>query len=90
MAILRQDAGLIKGIVGELLDQPPDHPFVAQACISMIAPFTMLAIVDRNSLRSAFPSLQMIPENADALADNMLRYALAGISSIGRGSRRNP
>jgi AcrR family transcriptional regulator len=92
-ALRRKDfllrAGLLKAIVGELLGQPPDHPYVAQACISMIAPFTMLAIVDRNSLRSAFPSLRMVPENADALADNMLSYTMAGLSAIRRGLRNN-
>jgi len=82
-------AGLLKAIVGELLGHPPNHPIVAQACISMVAPFTILAIVDRSTLRSAFPSLRLVPENADTLADNMLRYALAGISSMDRGSQRN-
>jgi len=75
---------LIKGIVSELLDVPADHPAVARVCINIMAPFAMLAIVDRSTLQSAFPQLRLVHGETDALAQHLLRYALAGIAAVRR------
>jgi hypothetical protein len=63
---------------------PADHPAVARVCINIMAPFAMLAIIDRSSLQSAFPQLRPVEGEARALAQHMLRYSLAGIAAVRR------
>ena len=82
-------ARLVKGIVSELLDVPANHPAVARVCINIMAPFAMLAIVDRSSLQGAFPQLRLVQDETDALAQHMLRYALAGIAAVRRELLKN-
>lgn len=75
-------AQIVKGIVAGLMDLPEDHPAVARGCISVLAPCIMLLIGDRRTLRQAFPRLGLGPDNAEALVDHMVLYAVAGLSAV--------
>lgn len=73
---------LIRGVLGEFMGLPENHPAVASACISLIAPFLVLLIGDRPTLRRTFPGAGLAPTDADTLIEDMHCYALAGLSSL--------
>ncbi len=75
---------ILKSIVSDLMALPPEHPAVARGCISVMAPCFMLLIFDRETLKRAFPSLAIGPDDATALVRHMVQYALAGLAAVGR------
>jgi len=81
-------ARLLRGIVGELMGLPEDHPAVARGCISVIAPCLMLLVFDRGTLQQVFPQLGFGPESAGALAQHLTHFALAGLDVLGSETRK--
>jgi AcrR family transcriptional regulator len=80
--------GILKAIVAELMGLPEEHPAVARGCISTMAPCFLLMLFDRRTLRSAFPSLGLTPDDAPALARHLVQFALAGLSAVAREVRK--
>jgi len=75
---------VIKGLVGELLELPQDHPGVQRALALVVLPCVMLVIAPREVLRQVLPTLAAPP---DELVRDMTDYALAGLASIARRHR---
>lgn len=73
---------ILKGIVGELMGLPVDHPAVARGCLSIMGPCVTLAVADHALLGQAFPALGLGADGIAALRDHMVRYALAGLATI--------
>lgn len=78
---------ILKGIVGELMDLPIEHPAVARGCLSIMGPCVMLAIADRTLLGQAFPALGLDDGGVATLRDHMVRYALAGLAAIAEAEK---
>ena len=75
-------ARIMKGIIGELMGLPQDHPAVARGCISTLAPCFMLLIAERATLKRVFPNFGLSPDDAGALAEHMIRFTLAGLAAV--------
>lgn len=71
---------ILRPVVAELMGLAEDHPAVARACISIVAPCVLLLIGDRRFLRQAFPSFGF--DNTDAIARYLVSFALGGIAAI--------
>jgi TetR/AcrR family transcriptional regulator, regulator of cefoperazone and chloramphenicol sensitivity len=78
---------ILKGIVGELMGLPEDHPAVARGCLTLVAPCSMLLVADRRMLKRAFPNLYLSRDYSAALARHLVDYAIAGLAAVGRGVR---
>jgi TetR/AcrR family transcriptional regulator, regulator of cefoperazone and chloramphenicol sensitivity len=78
---------ILKGIVGELMGLPPDHPAVARGCISIIAPCVLLLLFDRRTLKLAFPQFSLSSTDAPVIVRHMVQYALAGLAAIAAETR---
>jgi len=78
---------IVRSIVSELMALPEDHPAVARGCVSVIAPCFMLLIADRRTIKSLFPSLTLVPADAEVLVGHLVRYAVAGLTAISSDSR---
>jgi len=78
---------ILRAIVGELMGLPEEHPAVARGCVSVMAPCFMLLLFDRRTLKRAFPTLGVAPEDAPALARHLVQFALAGLSAVARDAR---
>jgi AcrR family transcriptional regulator len=78
---------ILKGIVGELMGLPDDHPAVARGCLTLVAPCSMLLVADRRMLKRAFPNLYLSRDYAAALAHHLTEYAVAGLAAVGREVR---
>jgi AcrR family transcriptional regulator len=81
-------ARIIKSIVGELMALPPEHPAVALGCLSIGAPFLMMLIGDRRTMKRMFPSLTLRGGDTAGLSRYMLQYALAGLAALAREVRK--
>jgi AcrR family transcriptional regulator len=80
---------ILKTLVGELMELPPDHPAVARGCLSVMAPCVLLLIFDREMLKSAFPKLGLGAEDRPAMARHLVQYALAGLAAVAREARKH-
>ncbi len=80
---------ILKTLVGELMELPPDHPAVARGCLSVMAPCVLLLIFDREMLKTAFPSLGLGAEDRPALARHLVQYAMAGLAAVAREARKH-
>lgn len=81
-------ARILRRFIGEVMDLPEDHPAVARGCITLMAPLCMLVLADRRIMKRALPSLGLGPDDAPALAQHLVQYAMAGLEAIGRQARR--
>jgi len=79
---------ILRRFVGEYVDLPEDHPSVARACVSLMAPFCMLVLADRRRMKRALPSLGLGPQDAAELARHLAQFALAGLESLKREARK--
>jgi TetR/AcrR family transcriptional regulator, regulator of cefoperazone and chloramphenicol sensitivity len=82
---------VLRRFVGEFVGLPEDHPTVARACVSVMAPFCMLVLADRRRMKRALPSLGLGPADAPDMSRHMVQFALAGLEAVRReaGSRPN-
>jgi AcrR family transcriptional regulator len=81
-------ARIFKGLIGELMGLPQDHPAVARGCVSVMAPICILIIGDRRMIKRAFHNFGLEPEDAPALARHMVDYALAGLEATAREAKK--
>jgi AcrR family transcriptional regulator len=79
---------LMKALVAEIVQLPPEHPAVARGALTIIAPFAMLSFADRSILDRAFPSLALNEGGAAGLADHLYRYAMAGLAEVRKQAGR--
>jgi TetR/AcrR family transcriptional regulator, regulator of cefoperazone and chloramphenicol sensitivity len=78
---------IITSIVAELMELPADHPAVARGCLMLMAPFMMLMIGDRLSLKQMLPGLDFSPAGATALSRHLLAFTLGGLAAVARDVR---
>jgi TetR/AcrR family transcriptional regulator, regulator of cefoperazone and chloramphenicol sensitivity len=81
---------ILKRFVGEYVGLPDDHPAVARACVSLMAPFCMLVLADRRRMKRALPSLGLGPEDAPGFARHLVQFALAGLEALKRRDTTKP
>ena len=79
---------ILRRFVGEFVGLPEDHPAVARACVSIMAPFCMLVLADRRRMKRALPGLGLDPDDAPDLARHMAQFALAGLEALRREARQ--
>jgi AcrR family transcriptional regulator len=77
-------ARIITSIVAELMGLPGEHPAVARGCLMLMAPFVMLMIGDRLSLRQLLPALDVGHGGAAALSRHLLAFMLGGLAAVAR------
>jgi TetR/AcrR family transcriptional regulator, regulator of cefoperazone and chloramphenicol sensitivity len=79
---------VLRRFVSEFVGLPEDHPTVARACVSIMAPFCMLILADRRRMKRALPSLALGPGDAPDLARHLAEFALGGLEAVRRDARR--
>ena len=81
---------ILRRFIAEFVGLPEDHPAVARACVSVMAPFFMLILGDRRRMQRALPSLGLGPADAPAMARHLVQFAIAGLEAIGRDAKTRP
>jgi TetR/AcrR family transcriptional regulator, regulator of cefoperazone and chloramphenicol sensitivity len=82
-------ARIIASIVAELMDLPADHAAVARGCMMLMAPFVMLMIGDRLSLKQFLPGLDFGQSGAAALSRHLLAFMLGGLAAVAQDVRNS-
>jgi TetR/AcrR family transcriptional regulator, regulator of cefoperazone and chloramphenicol sensitivity len=77
-------AMILRSVVAEIMQLPPDHPAVVRSLINVIAPCVLLLIGHRGIARKVLPDLDMDPE---VLKQHMLTFALAGLEAVAKPAR---
>lgn len=72
-------ARLMLGLVGEIIGLPVSHPAVQRSVLLVISPCIALLVGPRQVRQTVLPALG---QHSAALAEDMARYALAGLDAI--------
>lgn len=75
-------ARLLRLLVGQLAGLPEDHPSVALACMSIVAPLQLLLIADPQVVRGLHPDLDISAANEEALVQHFFAFAMAGLKAL--------
>jgi AcrR family transcriptional regulator len=78
-------AKVMVGIVSQILGLPPDSPGLQRGLFFVMSPCLALLMAPRAMRQDIFPSLS---GDADALAEDMLRYAEAGLAALAAQYRK--
>jgi AcrR family transcriptional regulator len=84
VAAVRPRAGLLRSLVGEIIDRPESDPDVALACISIVAPLQLLLMADRRIVRGLHPALDLPAMDEETLVEHFYGFAMAGLARITR------
>ena len=75
---------IMRSVIAQIMQLPPDHPAVAQSLITVVAPCVLLLIGHRGIAKKVVPNLDMDPET---LKQHMMTYALAGLEAVAKPAR---
>jgi hypothetical protein len=79
---------ILKSIIGELMDLPEDHPSVDMACLCISAPFLVLLIADRRTLKRVFPALEIGLGATESLSRQIFEQAISCAAALSRDARK--
>jgi len=79
---------ILRRFIGEFVGLPEDHPTVARACVSLMAPFCMLVLADRRRMKRALPNLGLDPKDVPELSRHMVEFAVAGLEAVKREAQQ--
>jgi len=88
--VTAQRLAILREIVSEVMELPPDHPAVAHGSLYVMTSCMLLMIADRSYLRQVFPSVGFGSDDTEDQARYMFQYTLGGLSAIGRDVRKQP
>ncbi|MBB3285099.1 MULTISPECIES: CerR family C-terminal domain-containing protein [unclassified Rhizobium] len=72
---------LLFGVIAQILGVPPDHPLVAQAALSTMAPCFMLLVAEKR-VSEIIPALGRDATTDEELADRLVRFTLGGLAHL--------
>jgi TetR/AcrR family transcriptional regulator, regulator of cefoperazone and chloramphenicol sensitivity len=72
---------LIFGVISQIMGVTPDHPLVAQAALSIMAPCFMLLIAEKR-LTEVLPPLDRANVSNETLANRLANFVLGGIAQL--------
>jgi hypothetical protein len=74
-------AKLMLGLLGRILDLPPEHPAVQRALVFSVLPSLVMLIAPKQVPEKVLPAIAKEPE---ALVDDLARYVFAGLDAIAK------
>jgi AcrR family transcriptional regulator len=74
-------AKLVRGVIAQIMELPPDDPAVSRTVVSVMGPCIFLVLVNKELQRKVAPNLDPDPA---ALVEHMLTFVLAGMRAVAR------
>ncbi|MDN8612336.1 TetR/AcrR family transcriptional regulator [Variovorax ginsengisoli] len=98
---IRPKSRVLLGLIGEVLDLPPEHPAVQRGLMFALLPCLVILVAPKEVPARVLPA---VAKESGGLADDFIRYAMAGLEAMaavhrpqpdpaakpGRGARRAP
>lgn len=78
-------AMVMRGLIGEVMGLPQDHPAVQRAVAFVVLPTIMLLVAPRAGPERLLPALLQDPA---ALQEDLVRYVMAGLAALTEAHRR--
>lgn len=72
---------LLFGVIAQIIGVAPDHPLVAQAALSTMAPCFMLLVAEKR-VSEIIPALARESTTDEELADRLVRFTLGGLAQL--------
>lgn len=83
-AMIRQavlpKARLMRGLIGDIMGLPEDHPSVQRALLFTVLPCIVLMVAPKDLGNRVLPALK----DAEGLADELMRYVFAGLDALAK------
>ena len=76
-------AKLLRGIVGEVMGLPDDHPSVQRSLLLTVLPCLVLTVAPKDLSSKVLPALK----ETQALAGEVVRYVLAGLDAVAKEAK---
>ncbi|MBJ2158261.1 TetR/AcrR family transcriptional regulator [Variovorax sp. IB41] len=71
---------LLRGLIGAIVGLPDDHPSVQRALLFTVLPCIVMMVAPKDLGNKVLPALK----DTKALADDLMRYVLAGLDAIAK------
>lgn len=78
---------VMRGLIGQVLGLPPDHPGVQRAVAFVVLPAIMLLVAPRPGLERLLPA---VLQDGQALHEDLVRYVMAGLDALAEAHRAPP
>jgi AcrR family transcriptional regulator len=85
--LLAERARLLGSIVSGLTGLPRQHPAVARACISIMAPCAVMLLFNRRKLARLMPGVELTAEAAPDITHHLVSFALGGLQALASARR---
>jgi hypothetical protein len=76
-------ARLMRGIVGEIMGLPDDHPSVQRSLLLTVLPCLVMTVAPKDLSSKVLPALK----DTQALAEEVVRYVLAGLDAVAKEAK---
>jgi len=76
-------AKLLRGIIGEIMGLPGDHPSVQRSLLLTVLPCLVMTVAPKDLSSKVLPALK----DTQALADDLMRYVLAGLDAVAKEAK---
>jgi AcrR family transcriptional regulator len=77
-------AKIMRAVLAEIMDLPPDHPAVSRTVLNVMGPVLLMLIASRTLQQKVAPNLDIDPAS---LTEHMVTYALAGMQAVARKAK---
>jgi AcrR family transcriptional regulator len=77
-------AKIMRTVLAEIMDLPPDHPTVSRTVLNVMGPVLLMLITSRTLQQKIAPNLDPDPAG---LTEHMVTYAFAGMQAVARKAR---
>lgn len=78
---------ILRDLVCELIELPPEHPAVVQGCLHVIAPIVLLQVGDWSAIGQALPGFHIDQANREQIAERFHAFIAGGLAALGLQSR---
>lgn len=79
-------AKLLRGLIGEIMGLPDDHPSVQRSLLLTVLPCLVLTVAPKDMSSKVLPALK----DTQALAEDLMRYVLAGLDAVAKSAGPTP
>jgi len=82
---VRPKAGLLLGLLSEILELPHDHPAVQRSLVFSVVPCILLLVAPKEIPRKVLPALA---KDSEGLFEDLMRYMFAGLDALALAHRK--